>query len=286
MARAIAIFLVFGLAATAQRPDAEQIVRRSMERDIFNSEQLRNYTFVQEVEEKHLDGDGNVKRTKIETSEVVMLYGEPHERLIRRDGNPLLPAEKRKHEEKLNRVIEKRSKETETEKAKRLAEAEKARRKSREFLQKIPEAFTLHLIGEETLAGNETWVVEAIPNPAFRPYDRDTKRLTKLKGKLWISKADYEWVKLQAETIENISFGGVIARMNKGAVLEFEQTRVNDEVWLPSRVHVNFDARLALVKSLRRAIDISFSDYRKFHSDSRIVFTSATPESHVSSAPE
>lgn len=225
-----------------------------------------------------------MKKTKTETSEIVMLYSEPHQRLIRRDGKPLPRAENGKQEEKLNRVIEKRSKETDTQKEKRLTEAEKERRKSREFLQKIPEAFILRLIGEETLAGEETWIVEGTPNPAFHPYDRDTKRLTKLKGKLWISKADYEWVKMEAETIGNISFGGVIALMNKGAVLKFQQTRINDEVWLPSHVHVSFDARLALVKSLRRAIDISFSDYRKFQSDSRIVFTSSTPESHVAPA--
>jgi hypothetical protein len=279
MVRALAMLLLAFCAGAQDRvEDAEQIVRRSIERDIFNSEQARNYTYMEDMEEKHLDAGGNVKTTKSETSEILILFGEPHQRLIRRNGKPLPAAEQRKQEEKLNKVIERRRKETEKQREKRLAEKEKERRESREFLQKIPDAFQLRLIGEEMVAGKETWIVEGTPDPAFHPHNADTKRLMKFTGKLWISKVDYEWVKVEAETIGNISFGGIIARLNKGAVMEFEQTRVNDEVWLPSRVHVKFDARVALVKSLRRVIDIQFSGYRKFQSDSRIISTSTTPE--------
>ena len=102
--------------------------------------------------------------------------------------------------------------------------------------------------------------------------------MTKFRGKLWIAKADYEWVRIEAESIENISFGGILARLNKGAVIRFEQTRVNNEIWLPSLINIRFDARLALVSSMRRALEITFTDYRKFQSESRIVSTSELPE--------
>lgn len=267
-----------GAGAQPALPDAREIVRRSVERDFFNAEEARQYTFLREVEEKHLDAGGNVKTAKSETAEVLILFGEPHERTIRRDGKPLPPDEERKQDEKLNKLIERRKKETEEQKTKRLAESEKRRRKSREFLQSIPEAFHFRLVGEDAVSGRETWIVEGTPNPAFLPRDARTRRLRNFQGRIWIAKEGYEWVKVEAETIGGITFGGVIARLDRGAVMEFEQARINDEIWLPIRMHVKFDARVALVKRLHRIVDIRFFDYRKFQSDSRIVSTSSVIE--------
>jgi hypothetical protein len=54
-------------------------------------------------------------------------------------------------------------------------------------------------------------------------------------------------------------------------MLHFEQTRVNDEIWLPSSILVRADARVALVKKVRAEFDIRYSGYQKFQSDSHIV---------------
>jgi hypothetical protein len=48
-------------------------------------------------------------------------------------------------------------------------------------------------------------------------------------------------------------------------------TRVNDEVWLPKRIEAKVSARLALVKKYRIESDTSFSNYRKFQVESRVV---------------
>ncbi len=52
--------------------------------------------------------------------------------------------------------------------------------------------------------------------------------------------------------------------MAQGGSLNFEQTRVNDEVWLPSRASIRADARVIYVKKLREEMDITYRDYRKF----------------------
>ena len=275
---ALLLLISAGVGAGQALPNAQEIVRRSVERDFFNSEQARNYTFMREVDERHLDSGGNVKTAKSETAEVLILFGEPHERTIRRNGKPLAPDEERKQEEKLNRLIERRKKETEKQRTKRLAKSEKRRWKSREFLQSIPEAFHFRLVGDDVVSGREAWVVGGTPNPAFRSHDARTRRLRNFRGRIWIAKEGYECVKLEAKTTGNIAFSGVIARLDTGAIMECEQERINDEIWLPSRVHVKFDARVALVKRLRRIIDIRFFDYRKFQSDSRIVSTSSVME--------
>ena len=83
-------------------------------------------------------------------------------------------------------------------------------------------------------------------------------------------------MRTEAEVTDNISWGLFVARLSKGARLDVQMTRVNDEVWLPKRIEAKVSARLALVKKYRIEADTSFSNYRKFQVESRVV--AATPQ--------
>ena len=65
--------------------------------------------------------------------------------------------------------------------------------------------------------------------------------------------------------------GLFLARVHKGSRIVIEQTRVNDEVWLPRHMEVKVDVRLALVKNFNIAQDVTYRDYKKFRSDTRLV---------------
>jgi len=73
-----------------------------------------------------------------------------------------------------------------------------------------------------------------------------------------------------AELIDSISFGGFLAKLDRGARMTFLQKRVNDEVWLPSKMTARVEARL-LVKHYSLAIETTWSNYRKFRVDSRVL---------------
>jgi hypothetical protein len=51
----------------------------------------------------------------------------------------------------------------------------------------------------------------------------------------------------------------------------FEQTRVNDEVWLPKHVSLKVDVRLALLKNFNVAMEQTYRDYKKFRATAKIV---------------
>ena len=53
--------------------------------------------------------------------------------------------------------------------------------------------------------------------------------------------------------------------------MTIENARVNNEVWLPKRAHIKGSVRIALVKVMRGEIVYTFSDYKKFQADSRVV---------------
>ena len=73
------------------------------------------------------------------------------------------------------------------------------------------------------------------------------------------------------ESLDTISFGGILVRMARGSHLTVENARINNEVWLPKGAVLKGAIRIALVKVLRGEMIFSFSDYRKFQADSRIV---------------
>jgi len=62
-----------------------------------------------------------------------------------------------------------------------------------------------------------------------------------------------------------------LARLHKGSRISIELTRVNDEVWLPKSVALKLSARVALLKSFNVIEDVSYRDYKKFRTDTRIV---------------
>jgi hypothetical protein len=50
-----------------------------------------------------------------------------------------------------------------------------------------------------------------------------------------------------------------------------EQTRVNEEVWLPRHLTFKLDARVALLKGYKIDGDQTYRDYKKFRTSSKIV---------------
>ena len=58
--------------------------------------------------------------------------------------------------------------------------------------------------------------------------------------------------------------GLFLVRVAKGSRAAFEQTFVNEEVWLPHRVQAFASARLGLLKVLRFEQEISYTKCREF----------------------
>jgi hypothetical protein len=251
--------------------DAREILRKSVDLDQANWLRMKDYTWIGHRAERHLDSSGNVKSTDTRAWETVILYGEPHRRMLEHNGQPLPPDEQRKEQQKLDKSVAKLERETSGERRHRLSDYEKRRQKERDFLHEVPDLYDLRLEGEEKVDGHDVWVIAATPKAGYQPKHRDAKPLLKIKGKLWIDKAEYQWVRLEAETTDTISFGIFVARLNPGAKLVFEQTRVNDEVWLPKHEFVRGSGRLGLLKKIALEEEVTWSNYRKFQVDSKVV---------------
>ncbi|MFZ0039333.1 MAG: hypothetical protein WAK91_18045 [Candidatus Acidiferrales bacterium] len=255
-------------AATPATVDPKELVRRASENEFQNERVQKYYTYVQREETRKLDSDGKVKSTESETSDVMVLYGEGVNRLIARDDKPLSAEDSAKVEAKIDKFMRERKNETPEEKQKRLADQEKDREKERTYVGEISEAYNFHLDGIENVNGRDTYVISAEPRPDYHAQSRAARALLPaFHFKVWIDKADCQWVKLDAEALDNASYGLFLLRLHKGTRAHLEQVRVNDEVWLPAKVYVKLDARVVLFKSYLEEIDINYKDYKKFRTE-------------------
>ena len=258
-------------AALAWEQDPRELVRRSIAQDQLGWVRMKDYTWQAHSVEKHLDSHGRVVSTKRESWETLMLGGQPYRHTLERDGKPLSPEEQRTEQKKLNKETRKLGSETLAEKQRRLAEAEKRRRREFAFLAEIPELFELRFDGDSVVDGRSVWVVSGAPQPGVKAKSGEAKVLLKLRGRMWIDKATYQWVRVEAETTDTISWGLFLARLNAGAKMIFEQTQVNSELWLPKRLLLTGSGRLGLINRLARDEEIEWSNYKKFSVDSKIV---------------
>jgi hypothetical protein len=236
-----------------------------------NYKKLRDYTYIDREVTHKLDGKGQVKSTETKTYEIMELYGEPVERLIQKDDKPLDGKDAAKEEARIQKLADKRKNESEDEQRKRQAEKEKARQKGREFVSEVADAYNFRLVGSEVLNGRDTWVIDGEPRPEFHAQLREAQMLSKFHGRLWIDKCEMQLVKMDVEAIDTVSFGWVLARIHKGTRFVYEQTRINDEVWLPQHYEAKIDVRVALFKSDNEEDAGTFRDYKKFRASSKIV---------------
>jgi hypothetical protein len=262
------------------RPDAsgklsqqqmQQLLRVVADKDIENDKRLRDYTYVERDEERRLDGNGQVKSTEVKTYDVMELYGEQVQRLIEKDDKALDKKDAAKEEEKIQKIVDNRKNESEEERKKRERKEEKDREQDRKFVREVADAYNFTLVGTESLGGREAWVIDGEPRPGFEPHMKESKFLSKFRGRVWIDKNDLQLAKMDVECLDNFSWGLFLARFHKGSRFLLEQTRVNDEVWLPLRVIAKIDVRIGLIKNFDVDVDQTYRDYKKFRATAKIV---------------
>ena len=258
-------------APTLTQDQIRDLIRKTADNDMENDRKQRDYTYIQREEQHRLDGKGQTKSVEIKTSEILEIYGEQVERLVSKDDKPLSEKDANKEEEKIQKLIDKRKNESADDRQKRLAKEEKEREEGRKFVLEVADAYNFHFAGVEMLDGREAYVIDGDPKPGYEPHLKQAKILPKFRFRAWIDKDEDEWKKLDIECIDTVSFGLFIARIHKGSRIVIEQTRINDEVWLPQHVAVKVDARIALLKGLNLDDDITYRDYKKFRSESKIV---------------
>jgi hypothetical protein len=205
-----------------------------------------------------------VKSTEIKTYDINYYYGEFYPRLVQIDDKALSEKDQKKEDEKLEKFLAKHRKEDEEDRQKRQRKQEKEREEDRAFVRDVVNAYDFRLLSNDQVSGEDTWVIEATPRKDFQPTQPHADVLKKIKGRIWIEKKEYNWVKVEAEAIDTISFGLFLFRIHPGSRFVLENTHVNNELWALKRLYINGSARIALLKNEIAEQEEVFSNYKKF----------------------
>ena len=282
---AVALLSVTGLVAQERPlPDQESFLREVRTRLQTDSTLQSGYIYVETRREQKLDGRGRVQQESVKVYESYPgLPGEDRwERLISENGRPRaasdLEKELRNRQKKAEAMVREATEQPAKQQARQQREYATRRREFDAVLDDLFLVYNIRMERRELLDGHETIVFSLTPRRDAKPRTREGSQLRTVAVRAWVSESDRELVRVDAEVIDTLSMGfGLLARLHKGAKLSFLRTKVNDEVWLPSRVSYSGSARVGLVAVLRRSGMSEFSGYRKFSVDTSTTYKPPAP---------
>jgi hypothetical protein len=241
------------MAAFAQ-PDVPTIIKRSVEVSNADWEGAPQYDHF----ERDRQPDGGTK-----TYEVMMILGSDYQRLVAVNGKPLTPEEQAGEQQKLEQAIAQRQSESEEQRAQRIAKYEKDRKRDHLLMEQLTVAFDFKLLGEQKLGPYDVYVLRATPRPGYQPPNTETKVLTGMRGKLWIDKQTYQWVKVEAEVVHPVSIVGFLAQVQPGTRFELEKMPVDNGIWLPKHFSMKARAKILFFFSHNTQDDETYFDYHR-----------------------
>ncbi|MDX2152251.1 MAG: hypothetical protein SFV54_16050 [Bryobacteraceae bacterium] len=248
-----------------------QLVRRTLDLRLENEKRLLDYGFLRRTHKKQLTSSGEVKSDERFTFKVERREGLRVSYIVERNDQPVPAAELAKTHDRIREVAAERRAETPEQRRKREA-GEKKASGERDYLQEFPNAAEFKLAGMEKVGGRDTYIVDFQPRPGYKPKDMKARIFEKVRGRVWIDKAESQFLKMDAEVFDTVSIGfGVLAKIEKGTQFHLEQTRLPDGFWAPAKQLMKFDARVMLVKSMRNEMETTYREFRRLDAPVRAV---------------
>ena len=238
--------------------DARAIVTRSVLNYQDDWKAALDFTYTEHDVTK--DTTGCAKTTEV--SQIYAIDGTPYTRLIARNGAPLSGDEARRENEKYERTVAARDAETAQQRADRIAKYQQ----DRAFLNEIPDAFDMKMLPPEEIGGRENYVIRLTPKPGYVPKSRNARLFAYIEGKMWIDQQDLRWTQAEADVIDSIAIGWVLARIGPGAHLALKQAKVEGEHWMVKELDIDGVARIMLVKNHPINETVSYSDFKRVRS--------------------
>jgi hypothetical protein len=259
-------------ASSADRPIPDVVaMMHDVEINQRKAEAVKKDYLYHSVEtQQQLDSHGQVKKTVVNEYDHYWSNGVPVWRLVSKNGKPLSPEETKHEDERIDKDVAK---------ARERRDKADAQGKQTDAMgeQEITVSRLLEL-GSFTNArrvqqnGRDTIAVDFTGNPKAKTQNRAEDAVRDLQGTAWIDERDRMLVRVEGHFVDSFKVGGgLLVDIKKGTGFTFEQTKVNDEVWLPARIDAQGSLRALLFVSFSGKVHVTESGYRKFRTTSTIL---------------
>ena len=215
-----------------------------------------------------------------------------YRRLIDRDGVPIgaqeLADQDRQHRERVADVQRRLGTESADEQRSREEDATRARERGERRIADMLDTLEFQVDGRATHEGVPAIVVSFTPRPDAKPETREGRMAQRFAGTIWIHEAAGEVMRVEATSIDSISFGfGLLARLGRGAEATLTRRAVEEDLWMPSRLTLKGRGRAALfLRSLVVDYAVDWFDYRRLEGDSPTPFPDAGVQREAGGGPQ
>jgi hypothetical protein len=250
-------------------PETKQFLAHARAHLQTDRQLLSQYTFLQRETKIHLSKFGTLTTGPVQLFEVYpgLEPDDTYRRLIEVDGKRRDPAEldkdDRRRQKQVLDELDRRRREDPAAHDRRLEREAKAHHQDEETLDDLLRVYLFTLVGRQTIDGHPVIIVDFAPRPNADPKTDDGKDMTKVKGRAWIAEDDYQIVRVSVEVLKDFSVAWFIGRLYAGTTASYERRKVNNEIWLPSRMRINASGR-AFIRKFHLDTVTEYSDYRKF----------------------
>jgi len=130
-------------------------------------------------------------------------------------------------------------------------------------------------------------VVTFTPKPNARPSTRQGRTAQKFTGTIWVDEAALEVMRVEAKSIEDITYGGgLVASLGEGTTATVTRRRIAGDVWMPTELTLDGQGRAVLFRKLVVDYAIEWFDYRRLPHESLTPFLDARVHGEASRRPQ
>jgi hypothetical protein len=222
--------------------------------------EAQNYTYTERYQDINYDSKGKETLNYTDTYEVIFLEGAPYKKHTLHNDQPLPEKQQEEEEKKLADVAAARREGKDKEK-KGLLSA------SFHFelpLDQLSTRFNTVSQPEEDLGGRKNLVFLATPPPDTLANKQAARDGLAYEMKFWVDGSDGVFARIEAKVMAE----GM--RYEKDSVVTYEWRKLNGEAWLPAGGKFKGKVRYMMHDVPAESV-YTFSDYKKFHADTKIL---------------
>lgn len=248
-------------------PERERFLREARE-TLGRSQQVwHQYSYKERRTDVHMNpfgrmGAGDTRVFEVRPSPNPQLT---YKRLIERNGAPVPKHElDRQDAEYRARVAEVRQRQADgdADRDKRERDDLLARRRAQMVINDVLDTLQFDLVRREVRDGRPAIVVSFVAKPQARPATRQGRIAKVFKGRAWVDEASREVTAVEAVAVDDVAFGGFIAKLYEGTHALLRREQIDADVWMPTRVHLSGDVR-ALFRKTKIDYVVEWVDYRR-----------------------
>lgn len=262
------------------------VLMHQVEQNQRQSESVeKTYLYRSVVTQRDFDSHGQVKKITTIEADHFWLNGAPVARVVRRNGKDLTAEELAKENER----IEKEARKDRERRDKKQAAGKETDPQGHEEItvSRFLSLGTFTHPRRVAVNGRPTIAVDYTGDPHAKTQNRAEDAVRDMAGTIWVDERDTVLARVEGHFVNAFKIGGgLVADVRKDTHFEFQQAKVNGEVWLPSHIQAQGSIRALLFYSFSGEVEVVDSEYRKFRATATILpDVTPVPEAAPDSVP-